>query len=86
MRAPGIYTARRVAASPSNNGGSAAAFKHSEVLGTWNMLFSMLVHRGSHACVPTRQHLRLPEMLQGSLPACRAQLWPNGVLTRWTIN
>ena len=26
----------------------------------------------------------LPDKAQGSLPACRAQLWPGGICTRWT--
>jgi hypothetical protein len=28
----------------------------------------------------------LPNPAQGSLPACRAQLWPDGFRTRWTTN
>ena len=40
--------------------------------------------RSPHVCVPTHHQPVLPRTAQGSLPACRAQLWPGGFRTRWT--
>ena len=40
--------------------------------------------RSPHVCAPTHHPPGLPRTAQGSLPACRAQLWPGGVGTRWT--
>ena len=40
--------------------------------------------RSPHVGAPTHHRSVLPRTAQGSLPACRAQLWPGGFRTRWT--
>jgi len=40
--------------------------------------------RGSHARRPTLRRYGYPHRRKALLPACRARLWPGGVLTHWT--
>ena len=40
--------------------------------------------RSPHVGAPTHHRSVLPRTAQGSLPACRAMLWPGGFRTRWT--
>jgi hypothetical protein len=49
-------------------------------------LFQGCTARGPHARCPTHQRPRYRRRCKGSLPACRAQLWPGGFRTRWTTH
>ncbi len=55
---------------------------------TVSRLLSLAGSHDPHARVPMHHAStrRLPDMLQGSLPACWAQLWPDGIRTRWTTH
>ena len=61
-----------------------AAFRYIGPLGTWDPWFSRPHSRGSHARRPTHRRYGYPHRRKALLPACRARLWPGGVLTHWT--
>lgn len=65
------------------NVGSATAFEIPSPLGSGNTHLSAPTHAAhSLACLRIAGYLTAPA--QGSPPACRAQLWPGGIRTRWT--
>lgn len=63
----------------------AAAFEVQNPLGSGKALISRPTHAAHGlACLRIAGHLAVPS--QGSLPACRARLWPDGFRARWTTN
>jgi hypothetical protein len=77
--------AERAVASPYDGGG-VAAFRELEPLGAREPTVSRLYSRGPRPCVPTHHPVTSLPPEQGSLPACRAGLWPRGLRTRWTTD
>ena len=65
-------------------GDSTAAFRKPKPLGsTGKMYLSELLPHGPRARCLTHLPPRCRDRSQGSLPACRAQLWPGGFCTHW---
>jgi hypothetical protein len=85
VRAVVEHLAGRVVASPTVGGG-AAAFGSSDTLGDPGMTLSLAAFPRPTRLRAYASPVSLPAPAQGSLPACWAQLWPDGTLTRWTTS
>ena len=79
-RAMVLHSAGASTPRPHSFGVDTAAFRNPQLLGSTGMIeLSELPTHGPRARCPTHMPTRHGDDTKGSLPACRAQLWPGGI-------